>query len=69
MNDKNNIYGISYTCPALTRKDDCPLKEIDSFLFIEKVIWIEGLCREEKEMILKHHNVCSQYWEGNRFRI
>lgn len=60
MSDENNIYGISYSCPAITRADDCPLKEIDSFLFSEKVKWINSLSREEKEIILKHHKTCSR---------
>jgi hypothetical protein len=59
MKDDYKIYGIVYRCPVLIRKDDCPLIEIDYFPFKEKVIWIEGLSRDEKEMIMEHHRVCS----------
>lgn len=60
MNDEIIIYGVSYKCPALVRKDNCPLKKIDSFSFKEKVIVIDDLCNEEKKMILEHHKVCSK---------
>lgn len=59
MNDENNIYGILFGCPVLTRNEDCPFKEIDSFSLKEKVIWIEGLTYEEKNGIMKHYWSCS----------
>jgi hypothetical protein len=60
MNDKLIIYGVSYSCPVLVRKDNCPLKRIDSLSFKEKVILIDGLCVEEKNEILQHHKACSK---------
>ncbi len=60
--DEYCIYGISYHCPVLERREDCPLKEIDSLSFYEKLKWIEGLSLERKEWILKHRKDCS----GNR---
>lgn len=57
--DVNMIYGISYDCPVLERRGDCPLKAIDGFSFYEKVKWIQGLSREQKEQLLQHHKDCS----------
>lgn len=60
MNDENVICALSFGCPALARQDDCPFKAFDSFSFKEKVSLLEVLCAEEKELILKHHNMCSK---------
>ena len=62
MKEEHNLYGLAYNCPTIRRKSDCPLKEIDHLSFKEKVKWVEGLSKEEKEAILEHHKVCS----GNR---
>lgn len=55
-----NIYGLSYECPYQMRKNDCPLKGIDSLLFQEKVDWIDDLSEERKRSIWEQHLVCSQ---------
>jgi hypothetical protein len=62
MVEENSLYGLAYDCPHLERKVDCPIKEVEHLSFKEKVKWIEGLSKEEKEAILEHHKVCS----GNR---
>lgn len=64
MNEEALICGLSFGCPAINRKDDCPLRTIDSFSFEDKVILIEGLSSEEKDMILEHHNMCSKNRES-----
>lgn len=56
----NILYGLAYSCPHLDRNEVCPLKQIENLSFLEKVKWIDTLSEEEKEAILKHHQVCSQ---------
>lgn len=60
MSGKINLYGLSYNCPYLERQPDCPLKQIEHLSFSEKVKWIDNLSEEEKEVILKQHQICSQ---------
>jgi len=62
MMEENNLYGLTYNCPTLQRKLDCPFLDVDHLSFKEKVKWVEGLSKEEKEAILGHHKGCS----GNR---
>ena len=59
MNDDNIIYGCAYDCPVQKRKQDCPFTEIDQLKFKEKVDWIDDLNQGEKELIIKHHSICS----------
>lgn len=59
MKEDIKLYGLAYNCPTLQRKSDCPFKEVDHLSFKEKVKWVEGLSKEEKEAILEHHKVCS----------
>jgi hypothetical protein len=58
--DIHTLYGLVYACPHLDRKDDCPLKAIEQLPFFQKVLWINGLSKEEKGVILEHHNTCSK---------
>jgi hypothetical protein len=55
MKEENNLYGLVYNCPILQRKGDCPFMKVDQLSFKEKVKWLEGLSKEEKEAILEHH--------------
>jgi hypothetical protein len=57
--DIHTLYGLAYACPHIDRKDNCPLKAIELLPFKEKVVWINGLSKEEKEIILEHHKACS----------
>ena len=57
--DIHTLYGLAYACPHIDRKDNCSLKAIVLLPFKEKVVWINGLSKEEKEIILAHHKACS----------
>ena len=57
--DIHTLYGLAYACPHFERKGDCPLKVIEKLPFKQKVLWVNGLSKEEKETILKHHEACS----------
>ena len=58
--DTLTLYGLAYACPHIDRKSDCPLKAIEQLPFKQKVLWINGLSKEEKGIILEHHNTCSK---------
>lgn len=60
MHEETNLYGLAYNCPHLERQPDCPLKQVEHLLFLEKVKWINTLIEEEKEAILECHQVCSK---------
>ena len=62
-----NIYGLSYECPYVIRKDNCLLKCVDSLSFQEKVDWIDGLGEERKRSIWEQHIVCSQIRNSENF--
>jgi hypothetical protein len=47
--DIHTLYGLAYDCPHLTRQDDCPLKAFEQFPFKQKVLWINGLSKDEKK--------------------
>ncbi|MEI6142586.1 MAG: hypothetical protein WCP85_25140 [Mariniphaga sp.] len=57
--DIHTLYGLAYARPRNDRKDNCPLKTIELLPFKEKEVWINGLSKEEKEIIPAHHNACS----------
>jgi len=52
------LYGLSYECPYIRRKDNCPLKDINSLPFKEKVDWIDCLSEDKQRSILEQHSVC-----------
>ena len=54
-----NIYGLSYECPYVIGKSNCPLKCVDSLSFQEKVNWINDLSEEIKRSIWEQHIACS----------
>ena len=58
--DTLTLYGLSYACPHIYRKGDCQLKVIEKLPFKQKVLWISRLSKEEKGVILVHHNTCSK---------
>lgn len=60
MVEENSLYGLTYGCPHLERKVDCPFKQVEHLSFQEKVKWINTLIEEEKETILECHQICSQ---------
>ena len=60
MVEENSLYGLTYGCPHLERKVDCPIKEVEHLSFKEKVKWIDHLNNEENNTILEHHQVCSK---------
>ena len=60
MNEENELYGLAYACPHNDRKGDCPLKVIEKLSFKQKVLWINRLSKDEKEIILEHHKACSK---------
>ncbi len=60
MDIKNELYGLSFGCPAQSREKDCPFNEIDSLSFNAKVNWIQKLSKEEQESILQHHTKCTK---------
>lgn len=64
-----NLYGLSYECPYAIRKNNCPLKDIDSLSFQEKVDWIDGLSEERKRSIWEQHIVCSQIRNSRNFSV
>jgi len=55
-----NLYGLAYDCLHRIRKNNCPLKSIDSLSFQEKVNWIDELSEERKRSIWEQHMVCSK---------
>jgi len=57
--DDYEIFGLAYNCPVQKRKQDCPFMEIEHLTFKEKVDWIEDLNKRKKELIIKHHSICS----------
>ena len=57
---RSRLYGIAYGCPKMNRNKDCLLLEIDNLSFKEKVDWINELDEEKIEVILKHHELCTQ---------
>ena len=71
MNYKDQIYGCAFGCPLQTRDQNCPFNKIDHLSIKEKVIWINALCVEERESIIKHHLICTREKEtrvnSNRF--
>jgi len=64
-----NIYGLSYECPYIVRKDNCSLKCVDSLSFQEKVNWINSLSEERIRSIWEQHIVCSQIRNGVSFSV
>lgn len=59
------LYGLSYECPYLRRKNNCPLKGVDSLPFKEKVDWIDGLSEEKKRLIWDQHFDCFKNRENS----
>ena len=57
---RSSIYGITYGCPHGKRENSCPLLEIGSFSFKEKINWINELNEEKKVTIWRHHVYCSK---------
>ena len=57
--DTLTLYGLAYARPYIARKRDCPLKAIEKLPFKQKVVWINGLSKEEKKIILEHNKACS----------
>jgi hypothetical protein len=64
-----DLYGLSYECPYIIRKDICPLKGIDSLAFNEKVDWIDNLSEERKRSIWEQHRTCSQIRNGKSYSV
>lgn len=58
MDAVDELYGLAYGCPASQRKDDCPFKTYDGLPFKEKVIWIQNLNEEKKDLIVEHYRLC-----------
>jgi hypothetical protein len=58
MEDILTLFGMAYNCPYHDRQETCRLKAIEHLPFKQKVLWINGLSKEEKESILKHHETC-----------
>jgi hypothetical protein len=59
MKDFTNFYGIIYKCPVEKRLPNCPINDVENFLFIDKLQWFEKFTYEEKSKIIKHHLSCS----------
>ncbi len=57
--ESHTLYGLAYACPHLDRQHDCPLKAIELLPFKQKIVLINCLSKEEKEIILEHHKTCS----------
>jgi len=62
-----NLYGLSYECPYVLKKCNCPLKCVDSLSFQEKVDWIDDLSEESKRSIWEQHIACSQIRNDENF--
>ncbi len=60
MTEIYTLYGLAYDCTHIDRKGDCPLKVIEQLPFKKKVLWINELSQNEKEIILEHHKACSK---------
>ena len=60
MYNDYEIFGCAYDCPLQKRTQDCPFMEIEHLTFKEKVDWIEDLNKGKKELIIKHHWICSR---------
>ena len=54
-----DLYGFAYNCPSVHRINNCPFSLVEQLPFKQKVLWINGLSNEEKELILEHHKACS----------
>jgi hypothetical protein len=54
------LYGCAFGCPLLMRDQNCPFNEVDHLSIREKVIWIQSLELETKQMIADHHLFCSK---------
>lgn len=67
FDDDYGIFGCAYDCPMQKREQDCPYLEIEHLTFKEKVDWIETLNKEKKELIIKHHSICS--WNREQKKI
>ena len=59
------LYGLSYECPYLRRKNNCPLIGVDYLPFKEKVDWIDGLSEEKKRSIWDQHLDCLKNRENS----
>jgi hypothetical protein len=57
---EDEILGCAYACPWQIRDQICPLNEIEHLSFREKLIWLKGISKEEKESIIKHHLFCTK---------
>ena len=64
-----NLYGLSFECPYRMRKDNCPLKGIDSLAFREKVDWIDNLSEVRKRSIWEQHRTCSQIRNSRSYSV
>ncbi|MCI5140760.1 MAG: hypothetical protein D3909_03330 [Candidatus Electrothrix sp. ATG1] len=52
------ILVLTFACPLDYNNPNCPLKEIRTKEFNERVKWIERLSLHEKEDICHRHEVC-----------
>ena len=63
MESNIDLYGIAYGCPKKSRGKDCPLSEIESLSFKERIARIEELADEKKKSILTYHASCTKRME------
>jgi len=59
MEQKIELYGLVFGCPAGYRTNDCPFIGTDKLLLPEKIKWIAGLEEEEEEKLMQYHQACS----------
>lgn len=60
MLDENDIYGCALGCPLQRRLMDCPYNEFDHLSFKEKVIHLQNINKEKRELIIEHHLSCTR---------
>lgn len=62
----SEIFGCVYDCPFQNRIHDCPYVEIEQLKFKEKFVWVNKLHKEEIELKVQHHRICSENRGHNR---
>jgi len=55
----DQILSCAYECPWQKRNKDCPYNEIEHLSFKEKIVRMNDMSEEKKELILKHHLFCT----------
>ena len=60
MYQRDQFYGVLFSCPAGKMLTDCPLCKVYHLTFKEKIQWFDGLNYEKQESIINHHIECSK---------